>query len=112
KQYREKKRKTTNATVNLNYVMTTKGRSTRSLELLIDTQSNIHIIKDKELVTDICDSDMVIEVHGIAGSIKVTQVANLYGIGQVYYSEHANANILSFSLLNQQFEVNWNKVKN
>ena len=108
KAYNEKKSKKGEASVKLNYVMAARGMNDMKNELLIDSQSNIHLICNRELVNNVQDIEKAIRVRGITDNIlEIKQTAHLNGIGEVYFSEAASGNVLSLSLLNKDHVVEW-----
>ena len=69
-------------------------------ELLLDTQASINIFGNKELLTNIRQADKPISLSGIqagAKAVKVDKIGNFHELGNVYYSEGAAANIISFA---------------
>lgn len=82
-------------------------------ELLLDTQSSCDLISNLELVTGMRRAEKPITVGGIqsgADPVFVNTIADFGDFGEVYFSESASANILSFaSQINSGADITYNK---
>jgi hypothetical protein len=75
-------------------------------DLLLDNQASISVICNPDLVYDIREADSGIVIEGVGkGKLKTTLIANLPGIGVVYFNPDAIANILCFYDINNRFGV-------
>ena len=78
--------------------------------LMLDSQSSVHITRDKDLLEEIHDSARPIMIQGITrDKIRVTEEGTIRTLGiKTYHSPHVAANIISLSLLSKthhcQFE--------
>jgi hypothetical protein len=83
-------------------------------ELLLDSQSSVDILGNKELIENERKAKKVISMYGIqlgAQPVLVDRVGDFREFGTVYYSEHSSANILSFaSQVNAGADINYDKV--
>ena len=68
-------------------------------DLLLDTQSTIHIFKDSRLLKNIRKSNNAVTIAGIGGELLVDEIADAGVFGTVYYHPQAVANVISFAVL-------------
>ena len=61
----------------------------------LDSLSSCHLISNPDLLTDIRLSANRAKVHGLNGSINLDKKATLEGVGEVWYYEGGNVNLLS-----------------
>jgi hypothetical protein len=75
------------------------------LWILCDNESTVDIIKNRNMVTDIRETNNPIEITGIGGQpIRVKHIGDLKGYGTVYHHPDVAANILSFYNLSRRFK--------
>jgi len=73
--------------------------------ILCDKESTVDIIKNKSMVTNIRNTNNLIEITGIGGEpIRVNKVADLLVYGTVYHHPSVAANILSFHKIIKRFK--------
>lgn len=79
-------------------------------DVLLDNQSQVHIIKDRNLLTNIQDTDGALHVTGIGGEITVvTQQGETEHFGMAFFCPHAVTNVLSYSEVADCYTVDWNQ---
>jgi len=69
-------------------------------EILLDTQSNCHLIGKKSMLTNIIRSNNILSVTGI-GEVPV--------FGEVHYAEWCPANLLSRSIVSKKIIIDWDQ---
>lgn len=70
--------------------------------IVLDPAASDHLFKSADLLTNIRNTDIVFEYHGIGGSMEVTQCGDFGTIGPVNFNAEAPANILSFSAMRRK----------
>jgi len=79
---------------------------TNHMQLCMDSQSQVCIIRDEELLSDIHEVSCPIRIKGITGeAIIVNQMGCLDGILMCYYSPDVSGNILSLGEVSQIFDT-------
>lgn len=81
--------------------------SIKSTWILLDTQSNCDIFKNKRLLHDIHEKPgerLILKSNG-NGDIRTSLVGNIRGYGEVWFNEQSMANILSFSNVRKKIRV-------
>ena len=75
--------------------------------LLLDSQSTVNIIKNKNLLTNIrkCKPNEVVRCWCNSGYQDTHEMGTLEGIGEVYYNPSSLANILSLRSIANKFKV-------
>ena len=71
-------------------------------EVVFDTGSTIHLIKNAKLLTQITETDNTIVVNGVqanATGVRINMQGQFGDIGTVYFSKNGSANILSMAAL-------------
>ena len=76
-------------------------------DILADNQSNVHILRNKQLLKDIRKAPKPITICGIGGSLRVTQCGDFGTIKGVYYHPAAVANVLCFADLVSRYAVKY-----
>ena len=68
-------------------------------DVLLDNEAPLNIFSNKDLLTDVRQSDRSIKVSGIqsGGGVNVNREGEFGEFGTVFYSSDASANILSFA---------------
>jgi len=61
--------------------------------------------RERELLMNIREEDLPITVHGVGGSITVTEVEDTANFGRVVFSQIAIANILSFDEVASKYKM-------
>jgi hypothetical protein len=80
-------------------------QGTNSMWILCDNLSTIDIIKNKNMITNIRNTNNPVEIMGIGGTtIRINQVGDLLGYGTVYYHPDVSANIILFYHLVRRFK--------
>jgi hypothetical protein len=83
----------------------TDKESINPMWILCDNESTVDIIKNKNMVTNIRNTNNPIETTGIGGEpIRVNKVGDLLGYGTVYHHPSVAANILSFHKIVKRFK--------
>ena len=70
--------------------------------VLLDNQASVSIFSNRDLLTDVKRSENQIILNGVqsdAKGVRVNKEGHFNEFGNVYYSEKATANILSFAAL-------------
>lgn len=81
-------------------------------DLLLDNQASISVFCNENYVTNIRKADQEILIAGVSkDKLKTTLVADVKGLGTVYYNPNAIANILCFYDMNKRFGVKFDKFK-
>ncbi len=80
--------------------------------ILCDNNSTVDIIKNKAMVTNIRGANNPMKMTGIGGTpIRIYQVGDLLGYGNVYYHTDVLANIISFHHLARRFKsIKYDKI--
>ena len=81
--------------------------SLKSTWILLDTQSNCDIFKNKDLLKDVHEKEgerLILKSNG-NGDIRTSQVGNISGYGEVWFNEMSMANILSFANVRKKFRI-------
>jgi len=74
--------------------------------VLLDTQSNCDIFRNKGLLENVRPSDGPgLTLHSNGGEMNANEVGDVIGYGTVWYSPHSLANILSFANVRRKFRV-------
>ena len=78
--------------------------------ILLDTQSSIHIFRNRSIVSEMHTADNLIIVQGITGDrVKVHMAATVTDIGlKCYFSPHMSANIISYHKLLETHVIQYN----
>jgi len=80
-------------------------QGTNSMWILCDNLSTIDTIKNKNMITNIRNTNNPVEIMGIGGTtIRINQVGDLLGYGTVYYHPDVSANIILFYHLVRRFK--------
>ena len=79
----------------------------REDHILLDTGSTIDIFCNKDLLRNIRRVKRCMRISCNAGVVKCYHKGTLPGYGEVWFSPHAIANILSFSKVESKFEIEW-----
>ena len=69
-------------------------------ELLLDNQASLNVIGNIDLLTNVRKAQRPVSMSGIqagAAAVRVDMVGDFSDFGEVYYSDFASANILSFA---------------
>jgi len=77
------------------YNQTGSHKSMKLFDLLLDSQSTCDVIVNGIFVTNICKSKMMLVLRTQAGECRIDMVADLPGVGTVWYFPSNVANILS-----------------
>lgn len=78
-------------------------RSLSDYDILLDTQSPVHVFKNHHLLNNIKKTDKPILLVGVNGAkTLVDETGTIDGIGEVYFSKKVLANILSFAKLSNK----------
>lgn len=78
----------------------------RGTDVLIDSAASIHIIRERQLLTDIRDTGTPVVIAGVGGAlISTSWVGELPYVGTVLFHEGAIANILSLALMEDRYPV-------
>ena len=79
-------------------------------DVLLDNQASTHVFKEKSLLSNIRPADFTLRVTGIAGESITSDLVGDHDIfGEVCYCPRAKANVLCFAMVNDAFEVEFNK---
>ena len=74
--------------------------------ILLDTQSTIHIFKNKEMLQEVKATDTGVRCYCNSGYQDTDKAGVFPGVKEdVYYNATSLANILSFSLLSEQYRI-------
>jgi hypothetical protein len=73
--------------------------------VLCDTESTVHVFRNKDLLSNLRRAESPIYIEGVCGGISVNQVGDYGVIKDVYYHKDVLANILCFDILAEIFEV-------
>ena len=74
--------------------------------LLLDSQSNVHVMCNSELVTNIRETNMTLIIQGTTGQSKTNLIADLPGLGfTVWFCPDIIANIISLSEATKHYRV-------
>jgi len=76
--------------------------------ILLDKQSTIDVLYNKDLLKNIRKSDTEIKIHGNAGISTTNMVGDWPGYGTVWYHESGNANIFSLANFMKNHTVEFN----
>ena len=78
--------------------------------ILLDTQSSIHVFRNRTILSDVHTADNLIIVQGITGDrVRVHMAATVTDIGLTcYFSPHMSANIISYSKLLDTHVIQYN----
>eukprot|EP01033_Poteriospumella_lacustris_P016756 gene16756-11987_t len=79
-------------------------------EVLLDNQATNHLIRDRELLYDIRDLDSPVRFNGIGGETLVTKCGTMPYFGHVFYHPKAPVNILSFGIVENEYDVTYEKL--
>ena len=78
----------------------------------IDNQSNENVFCNIDLLDNVREAPEPIYIQGITGEeISCDKIGDFIGF-TVYYTEHATANILSWSKLSEKMKLSWNQKDN
>ena len=81
--------------------------SLKSTWILLDTQSNCDIFKNRALLKNIHKKPgerLILKSNG-DGDIRTNQVGNIHGYGEVWFNKQSMANILSFANVKKKFRI-------
>ena len=81
--------------------------SLKSTWILLDTQSNCDIFRNKQLLHDIREKPnhrLVLKSNG-NGDIRTNMIGTIKGYGDVWYNPQSMANILSFANVRRKFRI-------
>jgi len=74
--------------------------------VLLDTQSNCDIFRNKKLLSNVRKADGAgLTLHSNGGELNTHEVGDVTGYGTVWYSPDSLANILSFANVRKKFRV-------
>lgn len=80
-------------------------------EVLLDSQSNVHIFRNRDLLKNLRKSANPLVVTGINGGKLKTDVMGTYeGVGEVYYHPKASANVLSFHAVKSVGSIEYDSI--
>ena len=93
-----------------NHVFNQSGKTMRSFEVILDSQSTCDVIINKAMVINIRDCVIILVLQTQSGSCQITQIAYLLGVGTVWYYPEGAANILSQyrMVVNSVWDVQFN----
>ena len=81
--------------------------------VLLDNQASVSIFSNRDLLTNVKLSKNQIVLNGVqsnAKGVRVDQEGQFNEIGNVYYSENATANILSFAaMVDEGAQIRYNQ---
>ena len=69
-------------------------------EILLDNQASLNVFGNKDLLSNLRKAEVSVRMTGIelgAKGVKVDRVGDFADLGEVYFSENASANVLSFA---------------
>jgi hypothetical protein len=87
------------------FKMEKESNSVDPMWILCDNESTVDIVKNRDMIINIRQSDSPIELSGIGGKrIKIGLEGDLPGYGTVYNSSQVIANVLSFHNTSKRFK--------
>lgn len=78
-------------------------------DVLLDNQSTINIVRNPDLLRNIRQKKNLPTVSGIGGSVTPKMVGNSKYFGEVVFEPRAPANILSWALVSDSYDIEWSQ---
>jgi hypothetical protein len=82
-------------------------------ELCLDSQSNIHVFRDRRQLREVRTADTPVSIGGIVAGTRLecAECGSFEGIQEVYVHPEAQKNILSLALLENHYPITWEQGK-